>query len=273
MKKLTLALFIILFTVAQISAKNSTMKEDKKELKQYKLNKDFLKNMKTETLKINGLPVNFPIKRLDWTNTAAYYTTSLKISKKLLPKGLTAASIFPGKAVISISSIHYRETDNATETYDGFVISILVKYKKENLSSIFPLYMIVNSEQVAQGGKLIFGYPMIKGNIKYKETKKYRLTKVYKDKKLILSLKVKKAKCYPKNLKVKIYAKKGKKLIRNLVDINGFSTIKYDNGASIKLGNHKISKAIKALKLSKNSTFYIYAPRYQSKIHKIETLN
>ncbi len=225
----------------------------------------------------NDRELKLPVFFHENTIMSIAYTASTNEVKKLLPlKKMKPIEVFPGRCLVAISAIEYRQSDLGR--YNEAVISFPITYDKQqipfftmmnqlrkNCYSSYIWQLPVTAEWPRLGGVELFGYPKFIADISFKETNDWLTCSIKEKGELILSFSGR-----------KLATKKGKRikyvgytliddlpLVSNSLQNNQeYAESMNKKDSSLELGtNHPVSETLKSIKMGKKPFVYQYSPK------------
>ncbi len=227
----------------------------------------------------NGTRLGLPVRFHDWSMIMAHFPAPTAKVRKLLPSNyLRPAQVLPGKAIVTLTAIEYRDIADLAP-YQEFRITIPVLYRPTvnipglpllfpNLFKRFGVYirhMPVTTEEARVCGVEIWGEPRFMAEISFQESGRVRCCQLRAGGKDILTLEVQKTAVHERSFNHFTFTVKDGHIRRTRTQFAGeigVSLLK--GGASYTLGDHPIAGELRALEMGKTSVERIYAPKVHS---------
>lgn len=231
----------------------------------------FFKNIKQRPVKFKKFKAKSPLFFQNFNLMGGLFTINYKAAQKLLPRETKPLEIVPGIALLAIHCMDYLETDIGpyAEVSVAIILESPATFLPRPLKAVLDIVarnyhvfiedLPVTTEIARSGGVQFFKFPKYLADISFRETKTHRICTL-RDKKnldLILEFDMKKLKTthvrQDKNkdlVLINTYSQKKAPGFRGRLKVNlkerGFSfLIPY---ATLRLGEHEISKKINSLK-------------------------
>jgi len=245
----------------------------------------FFKGAENEKIQLSaGGWYDLPIRYLDWSAIHALFPASSAQLRQLLPsKKLIPMSLCPGKALISLMAMEYRQIAGV-KPYNEFSIGIPVQYEPTvNIPGMilifhpllapqryekFGVYIYrlpVTTEEANALGIEIWGYPKIVTEIVFEETGIVRRCRLRTGGADTLILEVKKLPTKIRSIDLYSYSVKDKQLLRTKIQTQGqYGISRSLGGGRCKLGDGPIADDLRGLKIGKTALGCFYAEHVQS---------
>lgn len=243
----------------------------------------FFKDTPKKILDMDSQPMEFPVLYYDIRCITAIFTARMSSLRKLLPhSNLQPIAMWPGIGMLGISAFEYRDT--SIGPYNEIAITVPVKFPPgfvvPGLAAIsmmrrkvFPVYihhLPVTTEIARKGGVYFFNYPKFLSDITFQDVGANLGVTLKEAGQLILKLSAKKlATRNSVHLKLHTYSMKGNVIMHSLVDGLAplFGSVMMGNVAKLELGEHKISKELAGLDLSRIARSGFYAEGMMTKLY------
>jgi hypothetical protein len=243
----------------------------------------FFKDTPKKTLDMAGEPIEFPILYYDLRMIHVVFNVKNSAIKKLVPhSNYKPIEIWPGTGMLGITAFEYFDT--SIGAYNEIAISIPIKFPpsltfprltaismmRKKLFSVYIHHLPVTTEIALKGGIYFWNHPKFLSEISFKDEGQ-NLEVILKEKgEMILKLKSRKL---PLNRSSRLtfytYSIKDRVVMRGLVEGRapkiGETTL--GSGAELELGNHRISKELAELNLSKRARVGMYAEGMMTKLY------
>jgi hypothetical protein len=243
----------------------------------------FFENNTRKTLDMAGELIEFPILYYDLRMMHAVFTAKLGAIKKLLPHtNYRPIEVWPGTGMLGMTAFEYFDT--SIGPYNEIAISIPIRFPpsfifpglsaismiRKKLFSVYIHHLPVTTEIALKGGIYFWNYPKFLGEISFKDEEQ-SLEVILKEKgELILKLKAKKLSLnHSSNLTFYTYSIKDRVVMRGLIEgwAPKIGETWLGSDAELELGNHRISKELAALNLSKRARSGMYAEGMMTKLY------
>jgi hypothetical protein len=243
----------------------------------------FFKDTPRKTLDMVGEPIEFPILYYDLRLIIAIFTAKTSNIKKLLPHpNFKPIEMWPGTGMLGIGAFEYHDT--SIGPYNEIGVTIPVKFPpgfvfpgfnaiasmRKNLFSVYIHHLPVTTEIALKGGLYFWNYPKFLAEITFKDQDgKLEVTLREKDE-LILKMLAKKLPLKRSGqLEFHTYSIKENMVMHALVGGWGprLGKVMMGNIAELELGEHRISKELAELNLSKTAKSGLYGEGVMTKLY------
>lgn len=244
----------------------------------------FFKDTSRKTLDMGGEPIEFPILYYDLRLIIAIFTAKTSGLKKLLPHpNFKPIEIWPGTGMLGIGAFEYHDT--SIGPYNEIGITIPIKFPPgfvipglypiarmhKNLFSIYIHHLPVTTEIALRCGIHFWNYPKFLAEITFQD-RDQNLEVTLKEKGDLI-LKILAKKLPPKRsgrLEFHTYSVKGNVVMHGLVDgwTPRLGMVMMGNIAELELGEHRISKELANLNLSKTARAGLYGEEVMTKLYE-----
>jgi hypothetical protein len=222
--------------------------------------------MTTTTVEIQGRTLTFPIEVRDADSWAAQFLVPAKAAQRIVdPTGLEVAQPLPGRAVVNIAVVDYRDTD--LDAYHELAIAFLVRphdvvggttFDKMREFASGKIGVYIHQLPVTQGftleaGQSIWGYPKFMSQIDIARTSGHVSCKLTVGGAHVLTLQLKEGGAIPlpqQNLAT--YSLRDHVLRRTEWEQNAKIEARL-GGARLNLGAHPIADELRTLNLPKRA--------------------
>jgi hypothetical protein len=247
----------------------------------------FFKDTPRKTMDMEGESFEFPILYYDLRAITAIFTAKTNKLKDLLPHpNFKPIELWPGTGMVGIVAFEYHDT--SIGPYNEIGIAIPVKFPPGPVIpffSAFPMmfkyrysvyirHLPVTTDIAYKGGVYFYNYPKFISEITFQDQNE-ELEVILKEKgELILKLRGKKLKLNKSaGFEYHTYSNKDNVVMHALVEgiAPRFGTMMMGNMAELELGDHRISKELARLSLSKNARSGTYAEGMMTKLHDPDT--
>jgi hypothetical protein len=244
----------------------------------------FFKDAPRKILDMAGEPVEFPVLYYDFRFIMGTFTAKTGRLKKLLPHpNFKPIEIWPGTGMLGIAAFEYLDT--SIGPYNEIGISIPIKFPpglvfpglsaiammRKNIFSIYIHHLPVTTEIAHRGGVYFYNYPKFLAEITFQD-KDENLEVTLKEKdNLILKILGKKLPLKKSNrFQFHTYSTKENIVMHTLVDgwAPRLGRMMMGNIAELELGEHRISKELADLSLSKTARGGLYGEGVMTKLHE-----
>ena len=233
----------------------------------------FFSNTKYEKVMIGETEFTFPIKYIKQSRISATFTASSERVREMLPsEKLTPVEIHKGITTLTFIAMNYQKAD-PLPPYNEFGTFTPVTYRQNEKDTskqgIYIFHLPVTTERARYSGVELYGYPKIIADIDINDHGDSVSCELWADGKDIITLDVDKVKSVEVTNRDYTFTKKGKQLLYTLLENQGRRGIGSNpEGASYKLGSHKISQELRKMEIGKTPLEYSYTPEYQTLLYK-----
>ena len=243
----------------------------------------FFEGTPIKTLDMEGEPFEFPILYYDFRMISSTFSAKTKKLKKLLPhSNFKPIEILPGTGMLIITAFEYLDT--SIGPYNEVSVSIPVKFPPgfvfPGLSAIsmlrknrFPVYihhLPVTTEIARMGGVHFYNYPKFLSEIIFEDQDQNLEVTLKEGDELILKMNAPKLPLKQSaRLEFHTYSIKENVVMHTFIDgwAPRYGVKMMGHKAKLELGDHRISREIAELNLSKASSTGQYAEGVMSKLH------
>lgn len=243
----------------------------------------FFKDSPRNSLTVEGLTIEFPILYYDLRVIHAVFNAKTSVIKKLLPhSNYRPIEMWPGTGMLGITAFEYFDT--SIGPYNEIAIAIPIRFPpsiafpglsaismmRKKLFSVYIHHLPVTTDIALKGGIYFYNYPKFLAEIVFKDAGQNLEVTLKEKGEMILKLKSKKL---PLNRSSKLtfytYSIKDRVVMRGLIEgwapKIGETMLRSD--AELELGDHRISKELAELNLSKTAWSGIYAEGMMTKLY------
>jgi hypothetical protein len=243
----------------------------------------FFKDTPRNPMTIEGLTVEFPILYYDLRMIHAVFNIKNNVIKKLVPhSNYKPIEIWPGTGMLGITAFEYFDT--SIGPYNEIAIAIPIRFPpgfafpglaaismmRKKLFHVYIHHLPVTTEIALKGGIYFWNYPKFLAEISFKDEGQ-NLEVILKEKgEMILKLKSRKLSLSRSSkLTFYTYSIKDRIVMRGLVEgwAPKIGETMLGGNAELELGNHKISKELAELNLSKTARSGMYAEGMMTKLY------
>ena len=227
-------------------------------------------------------PIEFPILYYDLRMISGTFTVKTKKLKKLLPHpNITPIEILPGIGAFTIAALEYRDT--SIGPYNEIAICVPVKFPPKfvfpglsaismmlrNSYSVYIHHLPVTTETACKVGIHFFNYPKFLAGITFQDQGEKLEVTLRENDEPILKLHAEKL---PSKQSVQTefhtYSIKENVVMHTLIEGSALRyRLKMTGKAELELGNHRISREIAGLNLSKKSLGVQYVDGMMTKLY------
>jgi len=243
----------------------------------------FFKDTPRNPMTIEGLTVEFPILYYDLRMIAAMFTTKTSLIKKILPHpNYKPVEIWPGTGMLGLFAFEYFDT--SIGPYNEIALSIPIRFPpsfafpglavisgmRKKIFSGYIYHLPVTTEIALKGGIYFWNYPKFLAEISFKDDGS-NLEVTLKEKGEII-LKMRSKKLSPNRsskLTFYTYSIKDRVVMRGVIEgwAPKIGDTMLGGNAELELGNHRISKELADLNLSKTAKSGMYAEGMMTKLY------
>ncbi len=243
----------------------------------------FFKDTTRKTLDIAGQSIEFPVLYYDLRYITSIFTARTSGRKKLLPHpNFKPIEMWPGRGILAITAFEYHDT--SIGPYNEIAITIPIKFPPgfvfPGLSAIsimrknvFPVYihhLPVTTQIALKGGIYFYNYPKFLAEITFQDRGDNLDVTLKENDILIMKMSAKKL-AAKKSAKFQshTYSIKDNVVMHALNDgwAPRLGTVMMGNVARLELGEHRISKELSDLELSKIARSGQYAEGAMTKFY------
>ena len=243
----------------------------------------FFKETPRKTLDMNGQPMEFPILYYDLRCITSIFTAKTKNLEKLLPHpNFRPIEMWPGIGMLGITAFEYRDT--SVGPYNEISISIPIKFPpgfvfpgiaatsmmRKNVFPVYVHHLPVTTEIALKGGIHFWNYPKFLAEITFQDQGENLEVTLKENGTLILKITARKLLAKQSaTVKFHTYSIKENIVMHALVDGKAprIGTVMMGNVARLELGEHRISKELADLDLSKVARSGQYAEGMMTKLY------
>jgi hypothetical protein len=243
----------------------------------------FFKDTPRKILDMAGETIEFPVLYYDLRCIACIFTAKTSRIKKLLPHpNFRPIEIWPGTGMLVITAYEYRDT--SIGPYNEIGIAIPVKFPPRFIfpglaaismlrKNVFPVYirhLPVTTEIALKGGIHFYNYPKFLTQITFQDQGDNLEVTLKENDNLILKLLAKKlVGKRSTHLQIHTYSIRENVVMHALVDgwVPSSGEAMMGNVARLELGEHRISKELADLNLSKTARIGQYAEGMMTKLY------
>ena len=243
----------------------------------------FFKDTPRKTLDMTGQPMQFPVLYYDLRCITAIFTARTSKLKKLLPHpSFRPIEMWPGRGILGITAFEYRDT--SIGPYNEISITIPIKFPPGFVfpglaaismmrKNVFPVYihhLPVTTEIALKAGIHFYNYPKFLSEITFKDQGENLDVTLKENGILILKMSARKlAAKQSARVQFHTYSIKENVVMHALADgwAPRLGVVMMGNVARLELGEHRISKELADLDLSKVARSGQYAEGMMSKLH------
>jgi len=243
----------------------------------------FFKDTPRKTLDMAGEPIEFPILYYDLRMIHAVFNVKNNAIKKLVPhSNYKPIEIWPGTGMLGITAFEYFDT--SIGPYNEIAIAIPISFPpsfafpglaaismmRKKLFHVYIHHLPVTTEIALKGGFYFWNYPKFLAEISFKDEGQ-NLEVILKEKgEMILKLKSRKLPLSRSSrLTFYTYSIKDRVVMRGLVEgwAPKIGETMLGSDAELELGNHRISKELAELNLTKRARGGMYAEGMMTKLY------
>lgn len=243
----------------------------------------FFKDTPRKTLDMAGQQIEFPILYYDLRCMTNIFTAKTSRLKKLLPHpNFRPIEIWPGTGMLGITAFEYRDT--SIGSYNEIAIAIPVKFPPGFVfpglaaismmrKNVFPVYihhLPVTTEIALKAGVHFWNYPKFLAEITFQDQGENLEVTLKENDRLILRMFARKlATKRSVPLQFHTYSIRENVVMHALVDgwAPRLGAVMMGKVARLELGEHRISKELADLNLSKTARSGQYAEGMMTKLH------
>lgn len=244
----------------------------------------FFKETSRKALDMAGEPIEFPVLYYDFRFIMGTFTAKTNRLKKLLPHpNFKPIEIWPGTGMLGITAFEYNDT--SIGSYNEVAVGIPIKFPPglvfPGLSAIammrkniFPIYihhLPVTTEIALKGGIYFYNYPKFLAEITFQDLEENLEVTLKEKDDLILKI-------YARKLPLKkasrfefhTYSVKENMVMHTLIDgwAPRLGKMMMGSIAELELGEHRISKELADLNMSKAARSGLYGEGVMTKLHE-----
>jgi hypothetical protein len=243
----------------------------------------FFKETPRKTLDMDGQPVEFPVLYYDLRCITSIFTAKTSGLRKLLPHpNFKPIEMWPGRGMIGITAFEYNDT--SLGPYNEISITIPIKFPLGFVfpglaaismmrTNVFPVYihhLPVTTEIALKCGIHFWNYPKFLAEIDFQDKGENLDITLKENGNLILKISARKLPAKQSaRVQFHTYSIKENIVMHALVDGKAprIGTIMMGNVARLELGEHRISKELADLDLSKVAHSGQYAEGMMTKLY------
>ena len=243
----------------------------------------FFKDTPRRSLDMAGQSLEFPVFYYDVRFVTAIFTAKTSALKKLLPhRRFKPIQIWPGTSMLGVAAFEYRDT--SVGPYNEIAITIPIKFPsrfvvpglsalKMMRKNLFPVYihhLPVTTEIALKFGIHFYNYPKFLAEITFQDRDQSLEVTLKEKDDLILKLLAKKPP--PKRsagFEFHTYSIKDNAVMHALIEgwAPKFGAVRMGSVAELELGEHRISREIAGLNLSRTARTGLYAEGAMTKLY------
>ena len=248
----------------------------------------FFRDSSKKTLDMAGQSIEFPILYYDLRCITSIFTARTDHLKKLLPHpNYRPIEMWPGTGMLGISAFEYRDT--SIGPYNEIAVAIPIKFPpgftmpgltalsmmRKNVFPVYIRHLPVTTEVALQVGIHFWNYPKFLADIAFQDKGDIVEVTLKEDEELIFKIfankpTLKKA----ERVQFHTYSQKNGVVMHALVEgmAPSLGKVVMGNIARLELGEHRISKELTELGLSKVARNGQYAEGMMTKLNEPDTL-
>jgi hypothetical protein len=247
-------------------------------------NDPYFRNTSRKILDMGGEPVEFPILYYDFRFINAIFTARITQLQKLLPHAnFKPIDIWPGTGMLGITAFEYHDT--SIGPYNEIAIAIPVSFPqrlaipglsaismmRRNIFSVYVHHLPVTTEIALRAGIHFWNYPKFLAEITFHDQDENLEVILKEGDDLILKMLAKKLPLKRSSrLEFHTYSIKENVVMHALVEGQAprLGTVMMGSIAEVQLGEHRISKELAELNLSKSARSGLYAEGVMTKLYE-----
>jgi hypothetical protein len=247
----------------------------------------FFKDTPRKTLDIEGEPIEFPIFYYDVRLIAAAFTVKVSELKRLLPHPkLKPIKIWPGTGMLEIAAFEYRDTSIGPYNEIGIAIPVkfppglifpglsAMKMMRNNRFSVYVHHLPVTTEIALKLGVHFYNYPKFLADITFQDMDNNLEVTLREGDDLILKMRAKKLPAKrSRGFEIHTYSIKKDAIMHSLVEgwAPQLGSVMMGSVAELELGEHRISKELADLNLSRTARSGLYGEAAMTKLYHPDT--
>jgi hypothetical protein len=243
----------------------------------------FFKDTPRNPMTIEGLTVEFPILYYDLRMIAATFTAKTSLIKKILPHpNYKPVEIWPGTGMLGVFAFEYFDT--SIGPYNEIALTIPIKFPpsfafpglavisgmRKKIFSGYIRQLPVTTEIALKGGIYFWNYPKFLGEISFKDEGPNLEVTLKEKGEIILKMRSKKLSLNRSSkLTFYTYSIKDRVVMRGVIEgwAPKIGETMLGGNAELELGNHRISRELAELNLSKTARSGMYAEGMMTKLY------
>jgi len=247
----------------------------------------FFKDTPRKTLDIEGEPIEFPIFYYDVRLIAAAFTVKVSELKRLLPHPkFKPIQIWPGTGMLEIAAFEYRDT--SIGPYNELAIAIPIRFPpglvvpglsamkmmRKKRFSVYVHHLPVTTQLALKLGVRFYNYPKFLADITFQDVDDNLEVTLREGGDLILKMRAQKlTPGKSRGFDVHTYSMKKDAVMHSLVEgwAPQLAAVMRGKVAELELGEHRISKELDDLDLSKTGRSGLYGDGAMIKLNHPDT--